>query len=308
MYEEVNSALTDGIESVDMMLKSRIEAKQRDPSHIIAAGWKEDESLRNSITILKDIAKVLSNGCIKLILLMKAKPSNDALASLLSELSNHAKLLTAHYFKFLENSVADCLFDSVTRAVRTLLSHIQDFLRALQSGSTDSLNYMVGMVTKIVEAMEKIPLSNKQAYRTLFMQNCILVKETLQEFKAYLDEAREKRARQAEELPESVLTGVANIALSAQGPVVAEDVEGDSEQDSDEENDEDDCEDELDYTPEEVRVVEASVVLLGKTVGCIKHTLFIATTVCDAIIAPTSASTAPDTAEEGAEKYSQQWV
>ena len=97
MYEEVNAALTDGIESVDMLLKSRIEAKQRDPSHIIAAGWKEDESLRNSITILKDIAKVLSNGCIKLILLMKAKPSNDALASLLSELSNHAKLLTAHY-------------------------------------------------------------------------------------------------------------------------------------------------------------------------------------------------------------------
>jgi len=127
-----------------------------------------------------------------------------------------------------------------------------------------------------------------------------------------LDEAREKRARQvalAEEVPEPVLTGVANIALSAQGPVAAEDVEGDSDsdQDSDEENDEDDCEDELDYTTEEVRVVEAAVVLLGKTVGCIKHTLFIATTVCDAMTTPASAATTTG-AEEGVEKYSQQWV
>lgn len=116
-----------------------------------------------------------------------------------------------------------------------------------------------------------------------------------------MDEAREKRARQAAEVPESVLTGVANIALSAQGPV-AEDVDGDSDQDSDEEEDEDDCEDELDYTPEEVRVVETAVVLLGKTVGCIKHTLFIATTVCDA----TTAATGEE--QEEVEKYSQQWV
>lgn len=29
---------------------------------------------------------------------------------------------------------------------------------------------MVGMVTKISDEMVKIPLSNKQAYRTLFMQ------------------------------------------------------------------------------------------------------------------------------------------
>lgn len=31
-------------------------------------------------------------------------------------------------------------------------------------------SYMVGMVTKISDEMVKIPLSNKQAYRTLFMQ------------------------------------------------------------------------------------------------------------------------------------------
>ena len=31
-------------------------------------------------------------------------------------------------------------------------------------------SYMVGMISKISEEMAKIPVSNKQAYRTLFMQ------------------------------------------------------------------------------------------------------------------------------------------
>ena len=159
-----------------------------------------------------------------------------------------------------------------------------------------------------------------------FVQNCLLVKDTLQEFKAYLEEAREKQTRRAEqeaaaavELPESVLTGVANIALSAQGiepesavTMAAEDVEGSDEEDAD--SDEDEDEDELDYTPAEVALVEAATRLLAKTIGCIKHTLFIATPVCDALSTAniTTATTTPSasgvTASPEAVQYSQRWV
>lgn len=158
------------------------------------------------------------------------------------------------------------------------------------------------------------------------------MKDTLQEFKAYLEEAREKQTRRAEqeaaaaELPATVLTGVANIALSAQGiepesavAATAEDVENSDEEDADSDEDEDD----LDYTPAEVAVVEAATRLLAKTIGCIKHTLFIATTVCDALCtasittastaAPTTAPSASTcasgvTASPEAVQYSQRWV
>jgi len=97
MYAEINAAIADGIQSVDALLKSRIEEKQRDPSKVSAASWKEEESVRSSVTILKDIAKLLSNGCIKLILLIRAKPSDVALASLLGEMTTHSKLFIGHY-------------------------------------------------------------------------------------------------------------------------------------------------------------------------------------------------------------------
>lgn len=153
------------------------------------------------------------------------------------------------------------------------------------------------------------------------------MKDTLQEFKAYLEEAREKQTRRAAEeaaaaeLPESVLTGVAKIALSAQGiepEVTAEDAEESDDEDADE--DEDDCEDELDYTPAEVAVVEAATRLLAKTIGCIKHTLFITTTVCDTLSTANSTAAAPSaeagasgsasgvTASPEAVQYSQRWV
>ena len=97
MLIEINTTVTDGIQSIDVLLKTRIEAKQQDPTQVFAAVWKEDESLHNSITVLKDIAKLLSNGCVKLVLLVRAKPSSEALISLFAEMNTHIKLLITHY-------------------------------------------------------------------------------------------------------------------------------------------------------------------------------------------------------------------
>lgn len=144
----------------------------------------------------------------------------------------------------------------------------------------------------------------------------MLVKQTLQEFKTYLEEAREKHARRAEAeaeeaagVPESVLTGVTRMALSAdansaQAAVVAEDVDQD-DSDSDDADDEDECDDELDYTAQEEVIVEAVVRLMGRALGCIKQTLFIATAVCDVASAGTAED---DDVNNPTTQYAQQWV
>ena len=146
------------------------------------------------------------------------------------------------------------------------------------------------------------------------------MKETLQEFKSYLDEAKEKQARraaqlqaEADEVPESVLTGLTRIALSAEGIVpeqsttttVTATADGDAEDsDSDDNDDEDECEDELDYTANEEIVVDAAVKLMGKALGCIKHTLFITTSVCDAVSSSVDGGAQPREVVE----YCQQWM
>lgn len=140
-----------------------------------------------------------------------------------------------------------------------------------------------------------------------------MVKQTLDEFKGYVEEAHAKQKEEAstaaQDGADQLATGVTNIALSADA-VTAEDVEDAEDSDFD-----DDCEDELDYTPRETALVEACVKLIGKTLGALKNSLLTITTVCDAthsIYSPAAASTTVFSAAEeqqaAVRAYSQQWV
>lgn len=90
----------------------------------------------------------------------------------------------------------------------------------------------------------------------------------------------------------------------------------------DEEDFDEDDEEELDYTAREVEVVSSAVQLISKTLGCMKHTLQIATAVCDTVAAQqqqqqvatpaetvfTSAATTATTATTSMSRYSERWV
>ena len=100
---------------------------------------------------------------------------------------------------------------------------------------------------------------------------------------------------------DDVTSSLAHVALSADG-IVSADVSGsemkaegvedddgeeednDDKEDDEGEDDEDEDEDdgELDYTPAEVRAVEACVALMQQTLACMKQSMQIATVVCDA--------------------------
>lgn len=125
-----------------------------------------------------------------------------------------------------------------------------------------------------------------------------MVKQTLDEFKGYVEEAHAKQAEAQEDGADSLARGVTNIALSADA-VTAEDA-SDSDSDFD-----DDCEDELDYTIRETVLVESCVKLIGKTLGALKNSLLTITMVCDA----THANTIFTGVEANSvTAYSEQWV
>jgi hypothetical protein len=135
----------------------------------------------------------------------------------------------------------------------------------------------------------------------------LVIKETVQEFKAYLDEAAEKA--------QTALAGDMAKASLSDTPVGAdEDADECSAGEDDDEDDEDDG-GELDYTPKEVQTVEGAVKLLGKALGCVKHSLLIGTGVCDrasALNAPGTPTTvfSSDAVAEATtvRQASQQWV
>eukprot|EP01038_Epipyxis_sp_PR26KG_P015335 gene15335-20665_t len=53
-------------------------------------------------------------------------------------------------------------------------------------------NYKCGMVTEIVKEIEKLPTSNKAAYRRSMLQKCMVIKDTIREFESSIEESEEK--------------------------------------------------------------------------------------------------------------------
>lgn len=225
MFEDIITTLSNGVQNIDILIANHIDMNKNsqyedelvaklDKNHIHSdenslkdtilsqlskvITWEKDEVLKQSIINMKESAQLLSNNCIKFALLVKANPKPDALQSLIKETSQYIVNFIQYYFDFLKSSYSFCLFDDISRLIRTMLAHNKDLFMIIQSSASnisdinDSINYQTGMIVKIKEEIDKLPLDNKQAYRRSFMQQCLFIKETIQEFKEYIDEAKRK--------------------------------------------------------------------------------------------------------------------
>mmetsp|Transcript_26845 Transcript_26845/g.57853 ORF Transcript_26845/g.57853 Transcript_26845/m.57853 type:complete len:141 (+) Transcript_26845:180-602(+) len=138
MFEPTLAVAAQAIGCIDAILRDKVEARRAEPPVISSGVWGDDPALTSTIGEIRNISKVLSNSCIKLALLYSAAPSELAMGSLLGEFDSQMKGLLQHYLHFLTLSLSECLFDLVSRIVRSLLSHIQDLLRAV-SGRRDDI-------------------------------------------------------------------------------------------------------------------------------------------------------------------------
>lgn len=154
------------------------------------------------------------------------------------------------------------------------------------------MKYIAGMIDRISEEVQKLPLINKAAYRRYIMEKCVAMKETLEEFDGYVKSAKESWKEDADE--EGLVKKTEKLTV--------EDVDDDDE-------DEEEEEDEREYTKEEVSVVEPSVELIRLTLNTSKATLNIMTSVADKVVAASSssASSAEEDSVEAVKKC-QYWV
>lgn len=114
------------------------------------------------------------------------------------------------------------------------------------------------------------------------MQQCLLVKETAQEFKEYLVEAQEKASNDDSEV---LSKGVSQLSLAPADEgvdVKEEEVERGEDDDFDEEEEEENKE----YSRRELVVVQSCVSLMDCSLDAIKHVLQVITTVADTLQLP----------------------
>ena len=93
MFEEVNTAIGEGLQNIDIIIQNHIQ-RQKGKSK---ATWGPNAEISTSVVALKEVAKLLSNTGVKLVLLLRAKPSDLALKSLLDELSSQVNIFLTQY-------------------------------------------------------------------------------------------------------------------------------------------------------------------------------------------------------------------
>jgi hypothetical protein len=97
MFEVILLTLSEGISKIDAVLKQRIEERKQVPSNLLVATWSEDATLKEAITSMTNTAHAVSTSGIKLVLLMRARPSPEVLRSLLDETAQQLEVLVNQY-------------------------------------------------------------------------------------------------------------------------------------------------------------------------------------------------------------------
>lgn len=131
---------------------------------------------------------------------------------------------------------------------RSQITHIHSLFVLVHTGKKDMVPPATGMVWKVNEDLQKLPLSNKAAYRRALMEMLSLLKDTVKEFTSYVEEA------------ERLYDG-------------EEDVEDDASRDSDDKP----------YTAEEAATARDCLLLMQCAMDTIKLCLSTSTTLLDKI-------------------------
>lgn len=139
------------------------------------------------------------------------------------------------------------------------------------------------------EGAEALPLANKAAYRRYLSKKCKSLKEIVDEFSGYVDEAKESIAKTSAETAAASAVNEAThvfekLAIDEKKPSVSVE-DGDDE----EEEDEDEME-ERDYFATELPLVEGSVRVIQSALDAVKMLTVTITNVADTLLSSAAAA------------------
>ena len=193
MYTRLTSLLTDHIVNIDTLVTHNYLKNN------IRNYWKPSEELKNRISDYKSNFATVSNSCVKAALLVEKSSDVIIMTDILEEILNTCNILFSIYTYFTDNIddsiiVCSCLFNSISSAYRGFLFHVKDLIINLSdSKKHKSVNYTAGMVTKLNEQIQNLPLTNKIACRRYIMERISVVKETMTEFDNLLKVSKDSK-------------------------------------------------------------------------------------------------------------------
>lgn len=266
------SSLTTAIgvgDDVMAMAASRlaaVEARMPSTSDDKLPLWKEDEELQRRLTQMKQASEILSHNCNKMNLLAKDR-NDDIIQSIADEVIKHVGVFTATYFGVIgDGMVAYPLFLLISESALCLLSNVRELVNVFSSGDLQPAATTTGVILKMSVDIQRLPVSNKAAYRRSIMGNVMSMNDTVREFVEYVETYTRRQAQ---------------VGVGENDDDQIKEKDGDSENGS--EMYDDDDYDGGSYDEEEVPVVKRSIVLMEVAVQITKLALGAMTHVADTL-------------------------
>ena len=252
-FDALNRVLVAFIESTDAMKKAAVDMSPE--AALMTGQWLKCPKLEEKMVEYKTRSDALSGSCTRLSLVDLANMPVDALQSLFDEILQISHGLISTVMALFGMKLSRPLFDEVHRLAKAELTQVHGVV-SIHTGRFESCMAAIGQVWEMNEAIQKLPLTNKVAYKRALMGVLCVVKDTHREFKEARDESAElnKNKSLGEDEDEDEDEGVDKNMDDGWGVMMDDEEDGG-------------------FSPEEMPYVNAALSLMEKTFTFIKVTM-----------------------------------
>jgi len=256
LYHNILSIINEYINSIKILKQIDNNKVNNDnnnviPLNVFGVPWRADDIMQNRLIELKKVTILLSESCTKLAILIVKKLSNEVIDSIVIEIKKYIELLYVGFIELQQCLLCDPLFHLIKQETVCILVQIKDFIDYIIANNYDNnVNILAGMISERSDSMQKVPMSNKAAYRRSILECISVTKDTVQEFETYIQESNDN----------------------------------DNNNDNDDNNDDDDMDfgdDDVNYSSTEIITVSKCLTLIKSSLECMKVALAVMTCVGD---------------------------
>jgi Grap2 and cyclin-D-interacting len=280
LYKPLQDLLVASLSDIAAQMKARKSSSEVLPE---ICPWAKNDDLQGRLTVLKHWADVVSRSSTKLTIVVTKIPSEESIREILNEIHGQVGQLMMHYMMTVDYPLCYPLFSLISTLVRGELSHLADLLKVLAANEQGNIrNTATGMVWKINDKIQQIPLANKAAYRRHLLEKISVAKDTLSEFEGYLTSSKEEKSGDSRGDGDEE-DNEANGDKGKDGDIGGDEGEGEEDEEDDDDFGADDFADDAEqYGIDAIPVVEKSLKLMNFALESLKAGLNIMTLVADA--------------------------
>jgi hypothetical protein len=289
-FSALSAVLTAFINSTDAM-----KATTTSPTlthSLMPCQWTKSPELEASIKSFQTQSDGLAGSCTKLSLVDLASMPDAGLQSLFDEILKISHGLIATVMTLFSMSLSRPLFDEVHRLAKAELTQVLQLVGDIQTQKFDTCKAAIGQVWEMNELIQKLPLTNKVAYKRALMAVGSVVKDTHREFKEARDESielnRKKTLNDGEVDNQDEEEGI-DSCMDEDWGVMNEDGDDDG------------------FTPEEMPYVDAALSIMEKSFTTVKVSMEMMTIMSEQSTPSTVFSVDKDGSFSGMQAI-QEWV